>query len=138
MTTDISVSEVAHQVENRSWLLSPHGTDPGTTPSVTLDISAFTPTSRFSPNGFIPSGTVIGREGPDDLWEPYDGGGENGEHTEVGILFSSLKVPRSGANPGGACVVHGFVNPARLPFQTGTGSLGEDGRTALPLIHFGA
>lgn len=56
--TDISVVSTAFQVENRSWLLGPHGTDPGANPSITLDISTFTSGTHY-PNGYIPSGTAL-------------------------------------------------------------------------------
>ena len=36
--TDISVQTTSFQVEKRSWLLGPHGTEPGATPSITLDV----------------------------------------------------------------------------------------------------
>lgn len=68
--TDISVQTVAYQVENRAWLLSQHGTDPGTTPSVMLDISAFTPSVHY-PNGFIPSGTPLAKITSSGLYGPY-------------------------------------------------------------------
>jgi hypothetical protein len=49
------VQSTQYQVEDRSWLLSPHGTEPGTTPSVILDITKFTAATHF-PNGYIKSG----------------------------------------------------------------------------------
>lgn len=67
--TDISVSTTAHQVENRSWLLSPHGTDPGTTPSITLDVSGFTAGTHY-PNGYIMSGEPLARTAG-GLYIPY-------------------------------------------------------------------
>jgi hypothetical protein len=68
--TDISVLNTAFQVENRSWLLSPHGTDPGTTPSITLDVSAFTAGVHY-PNGYIPSGTNLAKITASGLYGPY-------------------------------------------------------------------
>lgn len=56
--TDISVSTTSYQSENRSWLLSPAGTGPGETPSITLDISGFVAGTNY-PNGYIPSGTPL-------------------------------------------------------------------------------
>lgn len=70
--TDISVSSVAYQVEKRSWLLSQHGTDPGTTPSITLDVSAFTPATHY-PNGYLLSGIVLGRITAGGKFGPYSG-----------------------------------------------------------------
>jgi len=68
--TDISLSTTSYQVENRSWLLSPHGTEPGTTPSITLDISGFTSGTHY-PNGFIPSGTPLAKVTSSGLYIPY-------------------------------------------------------------------
>lgn len=123
--TDISVVSTGYQAEKRSWLLSPHGTDPGTTPGITVDASLFTAATHF-PNGYIPSGTVLSPAGG-----PYSGTGATG-----GILFSSLKVSSPSAKIGGAVVVHAFVKTSKLPFQSGAGSLGAGGAAALPLIHF--
>jgi len=125
--TDISVSTVGYQAEKRSWLLSPHGTEPGTNPGITIDASLFTAGTHY-PNGYLPSGTVIGTNGG-----PYSGSG-----AAAGILFGSLRIPSATSKVGGALVVHGFVKTARLPFQSGAGSLGAGGAAALPLIHFTA
>lgn len=71
--TDISVIKTSYQSEDRSWLLSPHGTDPGTTPSVTLDVSLFNRADHY-PNGYIPSGLVLGKVTATGLYGPYSGG----------------------------------------------------------------
>lgn len=126
MSTDISVSRTTYQVENRSWLLSEHGVEPGTTPSATLDVSAFTVT-----NGYIPSGTVVS-ELASGKYGPFDAAAASGRH---GILFSSISVPANGADVGGAVMVHGFVSYAKLP--AGKPALAAL-KTALPLIHVSA
>lgn len=68
--TDISVVSTAYQVEKRSWLLSAHGTDPGTNPNITLDVSAFTANTHY-PNGYLLSGTPLAKVG--NLYVPYAG-----------------------------------------------------------------
>lgn len=116
--TDISVSTVATQVEKRSWLLSAHGTDPGTNPSITLDVSAFTAGTHY-PNGYIPSGTNLGRITASGLYGPYDNAAADGRQDFAGHLFSSLKVPNTSdttKDVGGALLVHGFVKLGKLPF----------------------
>lgn len=231
--TDISVTKTEYQVENRSWLLGPHGTEPGTTPSVTLDIATFVEATHY-PNGFLPSGLPVGRITASGLYGLYAGranevqtidlggatagtitidfdgevtgaiafdataaavqaeleglsnidpgdvavtdgplpgtitltfggryagvnvpevvvtpsgltggtvtvattteGGSaaaDGRETAAGLLFSSVKVPASGANPGGAILVHGFVDADRLPV-----TLDAAGQGDLSLIHF--
>ena len=123
--TDITVSTTGYQAENRSWLWGPHGTEPGTNPGITVDAALFTAATHF-PNGFLPSGTVLSPAGG-----PYSGTGASG-----GILISSVRIPSATAKVGAAVLVHGFVRPARLPFQSGAGSLGAGGAAALPLVHF--
>ena len=123
--TDIAVVSTGYQVEKRSWLLSQHGVGPGENRGITLDASLFTAGTHY-PNGYIPSGTLINSSGG-----PYSGTGACS-----GILFSSVKVTSSTSKIGGALVVHGYVNTAKLPFSSGTGSLGAGGAAALPLIVF--
>lgn len=123
--TDITVSTTGFQSENRGWLWGPHGTEPGTNPGITVDAALFVAATHF-PNGYLPSGTVLSPAGG-----PYSGTGAAG-----GILFSSVAFKTPTAKVGAAVVVHGFVKPGRLPFQSGTGSLGAGGAAALPLVHF--
>jgi hypothetical protein len=95
--TDISVSSVAYQVEKRSWLLSQHGTDPGTTPSITLDVSAFTAGVHY-PNGYIPSGTNLAKITASGLYGPYTVSNEVQTLTEGGS-GSPRSRSRSAARP---------------------------------------
>jgi hypothetical protein len=123
--TDITVTATgSYQAEKRDWLLSQHGTEPGTNPGITLDFSLFTAATHF-PNGYIPSGTAISPAGG-----PYSGTGAC-----AGLTFGSIKAAATG-KAGVALVVHGFVKSTRLPFQAGTGSLGAGGAAALPNIIF--
>ena len=120
--TDITVTTKQSQVEKRSWLLSPHGTEPGTTPSVTLDITKFTAGTHY-PNGYIPSGIVLGIVTATGMAGPYDPAASDGTETAVGHLFSSLTVNAGSTKVGGAYLVHGFVRRSKLPLSSGTGSL---------------
>lgn len=71
--TDISVLRTAFQVEDRSWLLpQPGAIGHGKTEGGTLDVSAFTANVHY-PNGYIPSGTVLGRITSSGLLGPYAG-----------------------------------------------------------------
>lgn len=141
--TSIGVEQTyALQPEKRNWLLSPHGTEPGTTPTVTLDVSAFA-ADRY-PNGYIPSGTVLGTitaTSVNGAWMvgPYDNTATDGTQTAVGFLFNSVKVPNLldlTKDVADAMLVHGFVDPAKLPFASGKGSLDTAGRADLLMIHF--
>lgn len=136
MSTFMSVeSTQTYATDSRGWLWGPHGTEPGTTPSITLDISKFTAGTHY-PNGFIPSGTVLGKITASGLYGPYEPAAADGRQTAVGLLFS-LVVPRTDTSKpiGGALLVHGFVNAAKLPFQSGIGALDANARTALRLLH---
>lgn len=68
--TDISVLSTSYQVEDRSWLMGPHGTEPGANETITLDISAFTSGTHY-PNGFIKSGEPLARVAS-GLYVPYE------------------------------------------------------------------
>lgn len=92
--TDISVQTTSYQVENRSWLLSPHGTEPGTTPSITLDVSAFTANVHY-PNGYIPSGTNLAKLSS-GLYGPYAVSNEVQTVTEGGSGLTSFTLTYSG------------------------------------------
>lgn len=140
--TDISVSSLSYQTEKRSWLLSPHGTDPGATPSVTLDVSAFTAATHY-PNGYLMSGIVLGKITATGLYAPYVDAAVDGTGTAAGILFASVKVPNTAdltKDVGAAILVHGFVGTAKLPIANGAaggGFIDANGQTDLKLIHFG-
>ena len=131
MSTDISVHSSGYQVEDRSWLVGTHGTD--LTPSVTLDISKFTKNTHY-PNGFIPSGTALGKVTATGLYGPYDNSASDGRETAVGLLFSSVRAIDTSTGSalskvGGARFVHGLVNAAKLP-----ATVDANGKADLPLI----
>jgi hypothetical protein len=128
------VVSTAYQVEQRGWLAGPHGTEPGATPSITLDITKFA-ADRY-PNGFIPSGTLVGKITASGLYGPYDDAAVDGTQTAVGILFDSEPVRSGQTQATNAILVHGFVEKARLPFQTGKGSADANGIADLKLIVF--
>lgn len=133
--TDFTISTTTHQAENRSWLLGPHGTEPGTTPSITLDLALFDKATHY-PNDYIPSGIVVAKVTATGLFGPYDGAATDGRGTAGCLLFSSLNIRTGASRVSGAGVVHAFVNPDRLPLQAGTGSLDIAARGDLSLIHF--
>lgn len=113
--TSITVTRTEHQVENRSWLASQHGTDHK--PSITLDVSTFTESTHF-PKGFIASGVVVGKVTATGLYGPYDPAATDGREVAAGHLFNSVTVTGL-AKVGNALLVHGFVSESRLPSDHG-------------------
>lgn len=93
--TDISVVTTPYQVDKRAWLLSPHGTDPGTTPSITLDVSAFTPAVHY-PNGYFLSGMPLGKITASGLYGPYSVTDEVQTLTQGGSGLTSYTLTYSG------------------------------------------
>lgn len=142
--TDIAVATTSYQVEKRSWLLGPHGTEPGATPSITLDVSAFTAATHY-PDGYIRSGIILGKITATGLYAPYVDAAVDGTGVAAGILFSSVKVPNTAIltrDVGAALLVHGFVSESKLLLvvanaATGGGFIDTNGKTDLKLIHFG-
>jgi hypothetical protein len=120
------VVSAAYQVEQRGWLASPHGTEPGATLSITLDITKFTAGTHY-PNGYIPSGTVLGKVTATGLYGPYDDAAVDGRNTAVCLMFDTENVRTGQTQATNAGLIHGFVEKARLPFQSGTGSLDANG-----------
>ena len=125
-----------YMADSRPWLYGPHGTEPGANPNITLDISAFTPATHY-PNGFIPSGTVLGKITATGLYGPYNDAAGDGTQTASGLLFDAVQpVADTTKDIGSALFVHGFVRATKLPFQSGTGSIDANGKVDLPLIYW--
>lgn len=143
MTSDITVGSTGFQVEKRGWLWGPHGTEPGATPSITLDVSTFTAGTHY-PNGYIPSGTALAKITASGLYGPYDSAAADGRQTPANgafLLFSSVRAINAAtgvalAKVGAAGFVHGFVDPTRLPFTSGSGAALTAFKTAMPLIYW--
>lgn len=137
--TNIALERVSYQVEKRGWLWGEHGTEPGANPTITLDFTAtggFVEATHF-PNGYVPSGVVLGKITASGAYGVYDPAATNGREKAAGLLFSSVSVPTNKATKIGAVLFpHGFVDPNRLPFKGGAGALDNAAKTALNLIHF--
>ncbi|MBC9954939.1 head decoration protein [Leucobacter sp. cx-42] len=131
--TSLNAHVTEFQAEDRSWLRGPHGVGAGATPSATLLVALFDKTQHY-PNGFIPSGIVLGKVTATGVHGPYDPAADDGRQVAAGLLFGSLTV--NGDRLGGAIVTHAFVTAERLPVESGTGSLDAAARTALSQINF--
>lgn len=128
--TSIAVEKIGqYGGEDLSWRPSNHGED--MTPSITLDVSKFTEATHY-PDGFIPSGVVVGKVTASGLYGPYDAEATDGTEAPVGHLFASLSV-KGRAKLGGAVYVHGLVDESRLPSGHG---LDAAAKTALSQITY--
>lgn len=141
--TDINVSSAAYQVEKRSWYLGTADI-PGFSISGTLDVSAFTAATHY-PNGYFPSGIVLGVITASGLYGPYDDTATDGRQTAAGILFSAVKVPNTADTTkdvgAGILVAYAPVRLSKLPIAngaTGRGYIDAAGQTDLKLIYFAA
>lgn len=128
--TEIAVTTTGtYQAEKRSWLLGPHGTDPGSNRGITLDASLFTAGTHY-PNGYFPSGLAIS-ELASGLWGPLD----TALTAKHGLLYGSIKVPNPAVTTVdvGAAAVCAFavVKLSKLPI-----AVNSTGQGKMPLIHF--
>lgn len=138
MSTDISLQTTSYQVGNRQWLLD----EPGTKPNVTLDISKFTAGTHY-PNGYIPSGTAIGKVTATGLFGPYNDAASDGTQTCYGFTYADVRAVRqngtTAAKVGTGAVVHdAIVSVGKLPFASGAGAIDANGKADLPTIRFEA
>lgn len=136
---DTSVRSTTYGVEKRGWLWGDHGTGPGDTPSIVLDLSTFSAGTHY-PQGYIPSGTVVCKITASGLYGPYDSTASDGRQTPAAggtyLLFNSVPVASGQTRDLNAGFVHGFVDPTRLPFQSGSGSAAAAVKSAMSLIHW--
>lgn len=142
--TDIGVFTQPFQAENLSWDLSSPGVP--YVDSGTLDVSLFTAAQHY-PNGFIPAGTVLGKNTTSGLLGPYLDAAADGRQTAVGVLRASVQVlqPNGTAKAKIGCAVlkaFGVVSVSKLPLTVGTaaggGYIDANGQTDLKSIFFAA
>lgn len=108
-----------YTAEDRSWLASRHGTD--VTQTITLDTSAFTANTHY-PNGYVPSGTVLGRITATGLYGPYNNGASDGTEVAAGFLYSATKMRSGGPDVGAPLLWHGAIDSSHLPANSGLDS----------------
>lgn len=136
MSLDISLQSTSYQVGNRQWLLS----EPDVKLNVTLDPSKFTAGTHY-PNGYIPSGTVVGIVTSGGLAGPYDDAASDGRQTAYGITYGDARVVRQNGTTAAKVSISVVVNDAivskaKLPFQSGTGFADAAGIVDLKNITF--
>jgi hypothetical protein len=124
MSTDISLQTTTYQVGNKQWLMS----EPDVKLGATLDISKFTSGTHF-PNGFIPSGTVVGKLTSGGKCGPYDAAASDGTQTAYGVTYADARVTReNGTNATqvtvAVVVADAIISIGKLPIATGSGTKG--------------
>lgn len=140
--TDISVFTVQEFAEDLSWDLS--SMEVPYVASDTLDVSLWDAATHY-PNGFLPSGLILGRKTSGGLIGPYLDSLANGQQTAVGILRASIQV----VQPNGALKTKigiprldsfAVVSISRLPVTSVSAPLGgfidAAGQTDLKFIRF--
>lgn len=129
--TNINIRKFpAVQSDSKVWLASPHGTEPNAMPSITVDTALFPAGAKT--NGYIASGTVLGKVTATGLYGPYDSTAADGRQTAAGILFQAIDTSHGDQQFGTAMLIHGFVFGAKLPGGAPAAAV----KTALPLIYF--
>jgi len=89
--------------------------------TVVLDRSAFDLAGDF-PNGYVPSGVVLGKITSSGLYAPYDNALSNGLEVAVGFLAVSVVMDRDNASTAdelAALYWHGEVDESALPTNHG-------------------
>lgn len=109
--------------ENQSWVAPGGKSGLRDMDSITLARSAFDLVTNF-PNGFIPSGVVLGKitagGATENMYGPYDDAATDGRQVAVGHLGVSVKVPTgSTGNVAAALYWRGEVVEANLPAHHG-------------------
>lgn len=136
--TDIAVQSTSYLPADRPWLLftasgpeQPVPTDAGV-----INFALFDAEDHY-PNGFIPSGVVVGRVTATNRIGPYLAGASDGRETAIGFLYNAVAVPADTARKVAVAVVDCFavVSESRLPANHG---LDAAGRADLPLVKFRA
>jgi hypothetical protein len=131
--TYLGVQTTSYQVENLSWKASGFGDEYH--PGVTLDISKFTAGTHY-PNGYIPSGCVLGKVTATGMYGPYNDAAVDGTNTARGLLIASCRVTQANGvaatRVSSGLLIRGDVIEANLPFSGATfGAIDAAGKVDL-------
>ncbi|TDO18140.1 bacteriophage lambda head decoration protein D [Mycobacterium sp. BK086] len=106
----------------------------------TVTIATITP-AHYA-NGYIPSGTILGKVTATGLYGPYDDSAGDGRNVATGVLWTDVRAIRddgtTATKVGSSQMVRGDVSVAKLPFQAGSGAIDTNGKADLPLIRWEA
>lgn len=114
----------------------------GSTPAVGVTTGTGGANAHYI-NGYIPSGTAIGKVAATGLFGPYDNTANDGREVAYGFTYGDVRAIRQNGsvatNVGTGAVVHdAVVSVSKLPFQSGTGSIDTNGKADLSQIRFEA
>jgi hypothetical protein len=121
-----------YRQDDQRWL--GNGGEPAQVPrSIVLDKSAFTTTW---PDGYIPSGIVLGKITATGLYAPYNNALATGVETAVGLLFAAVPYDRLGAAGDDLGAALMFAGEVLVDFLPASNGLDTNARTDLKLISF--
>lgn len=126
MGISIETKTDAWGIDDKSWLASPMGMN--TCRSITLDVALFN--ALHYPEGYIPSGTVLGKVTATGFYGPYSPALANGLDVSAGHLFEAAQVTDGAGGTytkiAAALYWQGIVRTSKLPNFTGAANtLGE-------------
>lgn len=131
---DLALKTTTRYVEDRSWLRgNPMNVE---TFSDTLDVSAVNAdigSANAYPNGYMPSGFVLGRITSGSLIANYNDTNVDGTETAIGLLYSSVVISDDVTDVGIAVMEAGFVDSTKLPDVGTTTNGGWDAAAATDL-----
>lgn len=110
----IAPTTTNYALDSHDWLGSSHGTE--STETITVDADAGFVAATHYPDGFLPSGTPLGKVTASGKYGLYDNAALDGRETLVGFLYGGLKVAAATDDLGGAMFTHGKVREANLPY----------------------
>ena len=131
MGVNLTVRSESWGAEDRSWTKSTKGYN--TCRSKTLDLALFDPEDHY-PNGYLPSGIVLGVVTATGRYVPYTDAATHGAGSDVarGFLFSSVTVPEDTAERIGVPLMwEGIIDTTELPLNHGLTTAAR-----ADLIHF--
>ncbi|MFE9491392.1 head decoration protein [Streptomyces sp. NPDC006641] len=104
---------------DRRWLRNLHGS--GMNATITLDVTKFTsgthylPATAATPQAVFKSGLPLGKITASGLYAPYTSGATDGTEILAGLLATDTHFNPAVTKVGGALLVHGDVETAKLP-----------------------
>ncbi|MEU3656415.1 head decoration protein [Streptomyces sp. NPDC032161] len=121
---------------DRRWLRNLHGS--GMNATITVDITKFAAGTHYLPGtpqqpyAVLKSGLPLGKITASGLYAPYDSAASDGTEVLAGLLATDTHFNPASTKVGGALLVHGDVDIAKLPVALTV----PDAASRTDLIHF--